>query len=103
MPDLAPDQAWNVEHVYELNGAEITGTGVTFREWSTGAARYWTGTAWTPTPTVLPLTAGRYLLTVPTAWLGLVVEAIVAFTDYPDVVDELVVVPVRQTVRGEVT
>lgn len=90
---IAPGQVENIEPVWLLNGAAVATTNatVTLREWSTGAARYWTGTAWSGAPTTLALTSGRYLLTVPTAWLGLVVEVICSLAGYPDLTDELVV------------
>ncbi len=93
MPSLAAGQEENIEPVWLLNGTAVSmaSATLTLREWSTGAARYWTGAAWTTTPTTLAFTSGRYLLTIPQAWEGLVVEVICSLTGYPDLTDELVI------------
>ncbi len=93
MSNLTVGQVENIEPVWLVNDlAEDTSLAtLTLREWSTSTARYWTGLAWTSTPTTLAFTAGRYLLTVPAEWEGLVVEVICSLAGLPDLCDELII------------
>jgi hypothetical protein len=87
---LNPGQIVPIEPAwYDSNGNPVSSSGatVTFRDFSTGSARYWTGSAWTSTPTTLPTTAGRYVLTVPSAWLGLVVAVTASLSGQQDLTD----------------
>ena len=87
---LNPGQIVPVEPIwYDSDGNLVSPVGavVSFRDFSTGSARYWTGAAWTSSPTTLATTAGRYLLTVPSAWLGLVVAVTASLAGQPDLPD----------------
>lgn len=93
MSTLTAGQVEPVEPAWYIGSTAVdtSAAAVTFREFSTGSARYWTGSAWSSTPTSLALTGGRYLLTVPASWQGLVVDVICTLTGYPDLTDEIVV------------
>jgi len=87
---LSPGQIVPVEPVWYDNDGNLVspvGAVVAFRDFSTGSARYWTGSAWTSTPTTLPTTGGRYILTVPSDWLGLAVTVTASLSGQPDLSD----------------
>ena len=87
---LNPGQIVPIEPAwYDNNGNPVSPVGavVSFRDFSTGLARYWDGTGWTATPTTLPTTAGRYVLTVPSAWLGLAVAVTASLSGQQDLTD----------------
>lgn len=84
------EAAWYVDGV--LQGGAAT---VAFRDFSTGAERYWDGAAWVAGVTTFAMAAVasgfRYLLVVPAAWTGLAVQVTCAKVGLPDVADEIVV------------
>lgn len=97
MPNLTVGMVTRLDAAWDLGASVVSADTVTLTEWSTGAARYWTGAAWTSTPTTL---AVPQTVTVPSAWLGLEVGVLYTWAAYPELTAEpIVVVPESATVN----
>lgn len=97
MTSVSPGQQVPLEAQWLIDGVAQSGAAtVTLRNFIGGVERYWTGSAWTTTPTSLASTpvAGfyRYLLTIPSAWLDLIVEVTHSLPGNVDQTAELAVV-----------
>lgn len=78
-----------------------------FADFSAGSTRYWTGTAWSTTTTPLPMTnfsgVHRYVLEVPEAWAGLVIQVVCSLPGQPDLADEIIVESVATVYGGSLS
>lgn len=90
MPTLAAGFVTRLDAVWDTGSSTVAADTVTLTEWSTGSARYWTGSAWTTTPTALTVPVS---LTVPASWEGLEVGVLYTWAAYPELSDDPIVVP----------